>query len=701
MELARSTKPPRVVVWVDLAPLRDGHQVEPALAGAIGLRSRVDSDSLAAALGTTPALIVLDNCEHVLTAAADVAGRLLAGSNDTTVVATSREPLHVNGELLWRVPGLDVPTEDQAKDPARCVRSDAVRLFVERARLVQHTFAFDSTTDAGIVAICRSLDGIPLALELAAVRLRHLSLATIEELLQRPLTLLTGHEGSPDQRHRTLRATLDWSHSLLDDSERTVLRRLSVFAGSFGLDAASAVCFATRIPPAQVAQLITTLVDKSLVNTASASDRYALLESIREYSLEQLRSHEEEDLVVGRLARYLTSLADEELPLDQGPRSESSGIRLRTEFFNVAAVVPWLIRNEPRSAVALLVRYARLYWTMVPIHIGVVGDWLQRSLTTHVVRDDTRALGLLAYARIQSEILDLGRAANAAAEALAIADETQSESLKARASFVAAYVAANVGDRSLARAQLDDAMPALRRIEPDTLARALTLRAIMRSQLADHAGAEDDLREALAAWDRYIDKASSLRDLALMAGGDIAYRRDDMKLAAERIGQAIVWQRDTGHPSAGPFELIAHVMALRGRTEDALQLAGFADRLRDETGIWPTTLLALSDRSWLTELERTLGDRARLLRAKGRRMSTDQAGRRALGEERGPLTTRELAIATLVGEGLSDREIAARLAISERTAENHVQHIRQKLALRSRAQIGRWVAERAFSSTAK
>ncbi|HEV8535212.1 MAG TPA: LuxR family transcriptional regulator [Candidatus Limnocylindria bacterium] len=248
--------------------------------------------------------------------------------------------------------------------------------------------------------------------------------------------------------------------------------------------------------------------------------------------------------------------------------------------------------------------------------------------------------------------------------------------------------------------EYDIAVPMLRAVHLGALAMALSGRAVLRQRAGDPSGAEGDIAEALAAWDRLGGPSSVLRVNALQAGADVAYQAGDLDRAEARLREAIhvVCRADGSSPVGGllvgPAEFLAHLAALNGDHTRALVLSGFADRLRDETGVWPRSWFSLTDRRWLADVETRLGPRARSLRAEGRRLSVTQAVAYALDDRRpGALSDRELSVTDLVADGLTDKEIAARLSISERTAESHVRRIREKLGLQSRAQIGRWAAD--------
>jgi predicted ATPase/class 3 adenylate cyclase/DNA-binding CsgD family transcriptional regulator len=275
------------VVWVELARLASGEQLAPAVLAACGAREAAGMPALevlAHHLASRELLLVLDNCEHLLAAASELADAVLRAAANVRMLATSREPLGVAGEASWRIPSLALPAEAET-DAERIAESEAVRLFAARAAAARREFALDAATAPVVARICRRLDGIPLALELAAARTRALSLEQLAGGLDDRFRLLTGGARTAVARQRTLLASVQWSHELLDEDERTLFRRLSVFAAPFGLEAAEAVASDEAIDSLEVFDLLARLVDKSLV--VHAGDRYRLLETLRQYAEER------------------------------------------------------------------------------------------------------------------------------------------------------------------------------------------------------------------------------------------------------------------------------------------------------------------------------------------------------------------------------------------------------------------------------
>lgn len=343
-------------VWfADLAPLTDAELVPLAVAAALGLPDRGGQSCLASvseALSGQDALILLDNCEHVIDAAAKFCDQVIRHCPRVRFLATSREPLGIDGERVYRVPSLSLPPKD-AEAVADLAASDAVRLFAERARVHDSGFALEESVAPLVASICRRLDGIPLALELAAARLSSMSLRHLGERLDQRFRLLTGGSRNVMPRQQTLQATVDWSFSLLNPAERETLRRLSVFAGGFELEAAEAICTADTVDAFEVMDLLGSLVDKSLVvaDRTPGSVRYRLLETIRQYCQQELLQAAGEAEVIGvrdRHADFYLAVAEAAAPALTGRGQGEWLRRLDLEWDNLRAACSHL-EAEGRS----------------------------------------------------------------------------------------------------------------------------------------------------------------------------------------------------------------------------------------------------------------------------------------------------------------------------------------------------------------
>jgi predicted ATPase/DNA-binding CsgD family transcriptional regulator/ADP-ribose pyrophosphatase YjhB (NUDIX family) len=339
---------------VELAPLADPERVAEAVAMGLGIPYQADPPPvtlLVDALRPFRLLLLLDNCEHIVSACAELANQLLRGCPNLTILATSREPLGIAGEIVWRVPSLSVPESEHDRTAEQVARSEAARLFVERGRAMLPNFTLSERNAPIIAELCGRLDGIPLALELAAARLTMLSVGQITERLTHALGLLTVGSRTAPNRQQTLRTTLDWSYELLSEPERRLFERLSVFAGGWTLEAAEAICVGKAIASAAVLDLLGSLVMKSLVLVQPDLDeryRYRFLETLRQYGSERLAEH-------GDLPRYRRRHAEYFLKLRRQAEPDLGGARtypaqLEQDNDNLRVALRWCVENGGAQA---------------------------------------------------------------------------------------------------------------------------------------------------------------------------------------------------------------------------------------------------------------------------------------------------------------------------------------------------------------
>jgi predicted ATPase len=352
--------------WVELAPLGEAQLVGAAIAESLGVRPLPGLTELQAAgayLGSRRALVVLDNCEHLLEACAAATESLLKAAPEIVVLATSRAPLGADGETDWRVPSLTLPEPTSADSTGELAESDAVSLFAERARRARPGFALNDQNARYVAAVCSELDGLPLAIELAAARVRLLSVEQIAVGVSDRFRLLTGGPRTAVPRLQTLRASVDWSHALLSEDERVLLRRLAVFVGGFALGAVEEVCGGERIQREQLLDLLAALVDQSLVvaDEDGHEVRYRLLETIRQYGLERLADAGEGERLRDRHRDFFLRLAEQAGPdLETGRQGESMAV-LDPEAANMAAAIEWALGSEPALALRFCVALSR-WW---------------------------------------------------------------------------------------------------------------------------------------------------------------------------------------------------------------------------------------------------------------------------------------------------------------------------------------------------
>ncbi|HSR26243.1 MAG TPA: LuxR C-terminal-related transcriptional regulator [Candidatus Eisenbacteria bacterium] len=687
-------------VWlVELAPLSDPGLVPAAVARGLGLvdeRSRELEDELADHLAGRRLLLVVDNCEHVLPATTALVGRLLRASPELRVLATSREPLGLEGEAVYRLAPLTEP--------------EAVTLFQERAQAALPGFEVTARNHATVVRLCRTVDGIPLAIEFAAARPRALGLDEIVEHREGELELPSPGEHGRPVRQQTLRATMNWSHELLSEAERVLWRRLSAFAGGFDMAAARAVCAGEDLPPSRVLAGIVGLVDRSIVVRDLRDDRtrYRLLEPVRQYGLERMRTAGEERALRHRHRDWCAEVARAAAGEWWGPAQREVLERLEAEHENLRAALAYCQETPGEAAAGLAICAHTWFFWHAQRHAGEGRRWLAALLELAPEAAAGRAAALAAL----GTLLMLQNQAIAAApvllEAEALARQRGDRGTVALVLGRLAMVAAARQDLERAAALTGEAVAVARDLgHAEGLATAL-------SQAARVAVGQRDAERAVAMYRECVDLCRDagerwLRQRALLplavvlsdAGDHEAARR----LARESLGIArelhddrmVIWS----------IECLAWTCASAGQAEEAAALLGAAAAVRgnepassyeadrDRTERCHTAAIAaLGESAFEAAWERgaALGSDGALAFAAGMPVQRGRAGGRTPDS---PLSERERQIAALVAEGLSNRGIADRLYISVRTAENHVSHILVKLGMRSRAQLAHWVASRA------
>ena len=447
------------VWWVDLAPIADPSMVPHAVAAALAVpEGKSVTDSLDDRLASRRTLLVLDNCEHVLGACAELAYRMLRNAAHLKILATSREALHIFGESVYLLPGLSLPATD---NPIAC---DSVSLFVDRAAAVNPALRIGDRELSCIARICRHLDGIPLAIELAAARVRMLSLSAIEGRLASRFALLTGGDRTALPRQQALRATIDWSYDLLTADERTLLARLAVFAGGCALEDAEAVAAGGRIAAPDVLDVVTRLVDKSLLEHDVSTARYRMLETIREYAQERLEASDEAPAVRDRHLAHFLAQAQQAEPEMHGPDWARWMARLTVERDNFLAAHAWCGQAGHAESGLLLLDALRIWLFGTSIELG---ERLAREALAWPGsrrRGRARCLGEYAAASIAYYAGHNEDAIAHGEECLAIAREI-GEALKALDALIVIGVARmGAGDRKGARAALVEALSRAREL---------------------------------------------------------------------------------------------------------------------------------------------------------------------------------------------------------------------------------------------
>ena len=527
-------------VWfADLAPLGDPDLVAVTVADVLGVRQepgRPVLEAVVEAVGGRSLLVLLDNCEHVIGACAKLADALLRNCPNLALLATSREPLGIGGERIYRVPSMHTPA---GGDDAGAIRAcEAVRLLADRAAAQGVPLAEDEETAEVAGRICRRLDGIPLAIELAAARLRVLPAAELEARLGERFALLTVGSRTALPRQQTLRAMVDWSWELLNPGERTVLARLSTFAGGFGLAAAEAVAAGPEVVAAEVAGLLGALVDKSLVQfgeTGAGPARYRLLETVRQYAAGRLDALGPAAAGGARMAHrdYYLALAEAAAPQLRAADQATWLDWLDAELGNLrAAIAVSLTEADPEPGLRLTASLW-VFW-MVRGHAIEAAGALRALLDAPAAQGTAlpRARALAAAAHLLGQTSGYAIAADYCQEALAIARAAGDDYLVADLLCEQARVLLRQGQQDAALPLIESGLGLARRLgEPHLTARLLAARAYAMHAAGDHAGAARDLTEALRLFRQAGDRQqvgtmlSNLSDYELWTGDLDAARR--------------------------------------------------------------------------------------------------------------------------------------------------------------------------------
>ncbi|QFG22203.1 LuxR C-terminal-related transcriptional regulator [Actinomadura sp. WMMB 499] len=693
-------------VFVDLTELRDGTLLPDLVATRLGLHNRSGQPArrlVLSHLRERALLLLLDNCEHVVDEAAEFAAAVLAGCGGVAVLGTGRQSLGVAGERVLRVPSLAVPAEDVAASPAELARYDAVRLLVDRASSIVPGFELTAGNGAAVVRICRHLDGLPLAIELAAARMRSLSPQQVADRLTRRLPLRTSSPRTAPERQRTLRATIEWSFSLCSPAEQALWSRASVFAGTFDLTAAERVCAGPGLAAEEVLDAVDGLLDKSVLIREDHGDivRYRMLETLREHGRELLDQAGQRSAVRLRHRDWidrLTAAAD----ADWVSREQLSWIvRLRLEQANLRAALEWSL-TEPGEAGAVLRIASRLdeYWTFFG-HSQECRQWLDRALaiapSDHP--DRPRALAICALHGVWH--LDLDAAERRLAEADRFAGP-RDDLLRALLGYVRALAAQIRTDTCAADLAAEAA--AVFRAHGD-VRRELHPLWIFGVSTGYRKGDVAEGRRALRRMLELCEAHGETRYRAMAQFG-LAYlevERGDVEPAEELARESLrnLMKIGAGSGTAYLLDNLAWIADRKGEHVKAATLFGAAATLWRAIGSAPEIAVSGPHRAHRASTLAALGEEhfGRAFAA-GRGMTGAEAARYALGAAEpgegarpGALTGRQWEIAGLVAEGLTNRDIAAKLVISQRTADTHVRNILDKLGFRKRAQVAVWFTE--------
>ena len=706
-------------VWfVELAALDDHALLPQTIASTLGLRDRTARwpvSALAEYLSDKHMLLLLDNCEHLRTACAVLTETVLRAAPALRVLATSRQALGLTGEHIFQVPTLSVPDPGRHPPTAALHQYEAVSLFLDRATAVKPGFVLTEANAGTVARVCQRLDGLPLAIELTAVRLRALSVDEVLERLEDRYRLLTA--GSPGvlPRHQTLRALIDWSYALCPEPERAAWAALSAFSGGFDLPAAEAVCATGEVTASTLLDTLATLVDKSIL-IADEHDgriRYRMLETIREYGRDRLRESGTEPAVRRRHRDYFEQLVEQARDEWCGPGQQRWMARILREHNNIRAVLDYSL-TEPGQGEAGLKIAGALWFFWIATGLTAEGrHWLERLLELEAAPSAwrNRALWVCAYLCILQE--DVAEAEPRIAECRRAAERQGDTESVAWAVQLSGMAAMSAGELVTARAQLEDGLARHYGCRDDigTIDVCFYLVAVVALLGEPHRAAklcEETLARCDSHGERWL-KSYMLWDLGLVAWqlGDCtraaASGRDGLRLAREFNEQWAI---------AFCVELLAWAAHAELRHRRAAYLLGCADSIWHRIGaplFGMRHLLRYHEqctsgaRSMLGvaafEAEFGKGKQADLERVISAALeeSTAQAGPDASEANGAVLTPREIEVAGLIAEGLSNKAIAGQLVIAQRTVEAHVEHILDKLGFSSRSQVAAWMVEMSTS----
>jgi non-specific serine/threonine protein kinase len=715
------------VCFVPLAAITNPDLVAATVARAVGLGDTGDTpvlDSLAAALRQVETLLVLDNFEHVA-AAAPLLSDLMALCPRLKVLATSRVLLRVASEYALPVPPLRVSDETTSvplsttRHPTPGTRhpAPAVQLFAQRGQAVNPSFAVTDDNAALVADICRRLDGVPLAIELAAARLTHLSLPALRERLERRLPLLTGGGRDRPLRLQTMRNAIAWSHDLLSLEQQTLFRRLAVFVDGCTLEAAEWVTGDgyqvsgtvlgaetptpdTRHPSPVTLDLIAALVEASLLRAETGPDgttRYRMLETIREFAAERLVESGEAETVRKRHADYFVAFAERYELAELLPDGDQVLARLEAEHANFRAALAWLEETDDRGALLRLVAALGRFWTGRG-YSQESRDWLERALAHEGAAAVDRAKALVALG-----VILIYQGANQEAESRLIEGLAVCRALGAAVHAVLALIglsglAIMRGDHSRGAAHLEEARAAVQGVADRRLAGILAGRVSINLAVGPRAQGQYALAAAHLEEALRLEREAGYSDGMILALGDLgnlARDQEDFARALALYHEALELGR--GHPGTRVvtevIEAVGIMAATVGQAERAARLLGAARAQRDRLGLrYRVKEDQVALEHAMAAARAALGeDVFATAWTAGRNLSPGQAVSEAqdpfvpsAGSPPGSLTPREVEILRLVASGMTNPDIAAALFLSVRTVENHVAHILNKLGVRTR-----------------
>lgn len=688
-------------VWfADLSRVSNPDAVAGAVCSALGVTDP-DLEALAAVARFAEdrsLLLVLDNCEHLIDAVAELTDTVLDRAAAVRVLATSREPLRIAGEEVFALAPLAIPSAI----PATAADLDpypSVTLFLERARAASPGLTLTDANAPAVAEICWRLDGIPLALELAAVRASTMTLESLADRLNDGLDLLIAKVRSRPERQQTMRAVLEWSHALLSPSEQVVLRRLGVFPASWTLDAAEAVCAEDSV---DVVLVLGDLVEKSLVVLTSVEGeaRYRLLAPVREYAAGKLAASGEHELVRARHCAFFVALAQEAESEIHRPDQVAWIRRLDEDLDNVRLAVRTALAVGDADSVLRIAGGLWWYvWQSGLLREGVT--WVDAALEAKPVSDDVRIGGLRAAAMWHGSLGDHEKAVGIATEMIGLATAADDLPQIARAETLLGLERLRQGDVAGTRPHLERALALSRQAdEPMMIANTLVNLGHVAAVDRGPKDAEDLFAEGLATFEASGDRWGVAYASNYLAG--LRHAAGDHAGAVELSARAVGLLEELGDRFYLVFALedLSRAVVAVGRSVTAARIFGAAEVMRRTTGALLSPGAREEYDATRGALEKAVGvQQFRQAREEGARTALTvlldeatepQATPSALAGPNGALTRREIEVARLLAAGLSNKEIAAELVIATGTAGIHTERILRKLDLRSRHQVADW-----------
>ncbi|GAB1641982.1 ATP-binding protein [Krasilnikovia sp. MM14-A1259] len=702
-------------VWlVELAELRDPELLAVAVAEALGIREQAVSPGtpdLAEFLADQRVLLILDNCEQLVAACAELAEALLRSCPELRVLATSRHALRLAGEATLTVQPLSVPDGDTC-NPAELDRYESAGLLVERATAADPGFTVTDGNCATVARLCQALEGVPLAIELAAARLRVLSLDQLLDRLTDRFRLLTAGTRDAPPRQQTLRALIDWSWDLCTPAEQALWSRVSVFSGGLELDAVEHVCVDDTLPPESILDLVASLVDKSVLTRSGdgRQARYRMLEVVREYGAQRL-TESGEQAMAERHCRWFAELATYSDRHWASPDQAALMLRLHQEKANLRVALEYAVTAGPPERALRLAADLENHW-FVRGFLSEGRHWLDRALAMPAPQHWTRVKALRVAAWIATVQDDRARARALLAEAQELAKQLPRSVELAYLPLVDGNIALFSGDHAGALPLFERALGLFR--ELDARSGQMWTLAVLGLTRGLTGTPSDGYPELVACRDMGVASGEVWwRSFALWALSVLRWRAGDTAGATAAAKESLEVQRlvEGEQFTVGlALESLAWIAGSEGRDPRAAQLLGASVRLWRAMHASLSSFRSLRDfhDGCVAEVRARMGAHAfEAALRRGAELSAPEAVSVAMEQQPGRvpaprteapagadfgLTRREREVAALIAEGLTNREIAARLVVAQRTAEGHVENILSKLGFTSRAQVAGWLA---------